>query len=309
MEALLKAVKPGTRLVLVGDADQLPPVGAGNVLKDILSCEYIQSCRLTDIFRQAQESAIVVNAHMINKGEHPGFNEKGQDFFMLKRQASAIGDTISDLCKNRLPVFYKELDPYTDIQVLTPSRKGPLGCIELSRILQEKLNPPSPSKSEKKIGDRIYREGDKVMQTKNNYQKEWKNIKTLISGTGVFNGDMGIIDEVDLENGIIGVLFDNETYVRYDYSELEELDSAFALTVHKSQGSEFPVVVMPMASFPPMLSTRNLLYTAITRAKEAVVLVGNPAACYAMVDNNSTQKRYSGLGFRLRSIWDLNNEE
>ncbi|MBO4819353.1 MAG: ATP-dependent RecD-like DNA helicase [Firmicutes bacterium] len=305
MEALLRAVSPGTRLVLVGDADQLPPVGAGNVLKDILGCETIQSCRLTDIFRQAQESAIVVNAHLINRGDHPAYNEKGQDFFMVKRSSKDIKGTIAQLCQQRLPAFFKDLDPYNDIQVLTPARKGELGCVELSRMLQDKLNPPSPSKAEKKIGERIFREGDKVMQIKNNYRTEWKNIHTMVPGIGVFNGDMGIIDTVDNENGIIGVIFDNEIYVRYDYSNIDELESAFALTVHKSQGSEFPVVVMPMAAFPPMLSTRNLLYTAITRAKEAVVLVGNPEVCNAMVDNNTAQKRYSGLGYRLRSLWNL----
>ena len=309
MEALLRAVRPGTRLVLVGDADQLPPVGAGNVLKDILSCDTITSCRLTDIFRQAQESAIVVNAHLINKGEHPAFNEKGQDFFMVTRNPRDIKETIAQLCQKRLPAFYKDLDPYNDIQVLTPARKGDLGCVELSRMLQDRLNPPDPSKAEKKIGERVFREGDKVMQIKNNYNMEWKSIKSFEAGSGVFNGDMGIIDKVDNENGTIGVVFDNETYVRYDYSNIDELESAFALTVHKSQGSEFPVVVMPMAAFPPMLSTRNLLYTAITRAKEAVVLVGNPAVCNAMVDNNTAQKRYSGLGYRLRSFESIINEK
>ncbi|MBQ9912167.1 MAG: ATP-dependent RecD-like DNA helicase [Firmicutes bacterium] len=305
MEALLRAVRPGTRLVLVGDADQLPSVGAGNVLRDILECETVASCRLTDIFRQAQESAIVVGAHMINRGEHPVFNEKGKDFFMVQRSTRDIRPAIAELCQRRLPAFFEDIDPYRDIQVLTPARKGDLGCVELSRMLQDCLNPPSPGKDEKKIGERIYRVGDKVMQVKNNYSMEWMNIRTMTSGTGVFNGDMGIIDSVDNENGIIGVIFDDETYVRYDYSNIDELESAFALTVHKSQGSEFPVVVMPMAVFPPMLSTRNLLYTAITRAKKAVVLVGNPAVCNAMVDNNSIQKRYSGLSYRLRSLWDL----
>ncbi len=308
MEALLRALKSGTRLVLVGDADQLPPVGAGNVLRDILSCEAIHSCRLTDIFRQAQESAIVVNAHLINKGEHPAFNEKGRDFFMVKRDAKNIASAISELCAKRLPAYFKDLDPRNDIQVLTPARKGELGCVELGRRLQDILNPPSPSKAEKKIGERVYRVGDKVMQTKNNYNMEWKNLKTMLSGTGIFNGDMGIIDSVDNENGIIGVIFDGEIYVRYDYSNIDELENAFALTVHKSQGSEFPVVVMPMAFFPPMLSTRNLLYTAVTRAREAVVLVGSPEICNAMVDNNVAQKRYSGLSFRLRNLWDLSYE-
>lgn len=308
MEALLRAVRPGTRLILVGDADQLPPVGAGNVLKDIISCDCIPSCRLTDIFRQAEESAIVVNAHLINRGDYPAYNEKGSDFFMVRRQPKDIRSTIGELCKSRLPAFFKDLDPYTDIQVLTPARKGELGCVELSRMLQDLLNPPSPEKPEKKIGDRIYRVGDKVMQTKNNYQMEWKSLRTMLSGNGVFNGDMGIIDEVDNENGVIGVIFDNEIYVRYDYSNIEELESAFALTVHKSQGSEFPVVVIPMAMFPPMLSTRNLLYTAVTRAKEAVVLVGIPEVCNAMVDNNAAQERYSALSYRLRSLWNIIDE-
>ena len=305
MEALLRAVRPGTRLILVGDADQLPPVGAGNVLKDILSCDTIPSCRLTDIFRQAEESAIVVNAHLINKGEHPSFNEKGQDFFMVQRPPGDIPATVSDLCKNRLPAFFKDLDPKNDIQVLTPARKGSLGCVELNRILQEALNPPAPGKAEKRIGDRVFREGDKVIQIKNDYRLEWKNRRTFAAGSGVFNGDIGIIEKVDNDNGTVSVVFDDEVCVSYDYSNIEELETAFALTVHKSQGSEFPVVVMPMAVFPPMLSTRNLLYTAVTRAKEAVVLVGNPAVCNAMVDNNSIQKRYSGLSFRLRSLWKL----
>jgi exodeoxyribonuclease V alpha subunit len=308
MEALLRAVRPGTRLILVGDADQLPPVGAGNVLKDIISCDCIPSCRLTDIFRQAEESAIVVNAHLINRGDYPAYNEKGSDFFMVRRPPKDIRSTIGELCKSRLPAFFKDLDPYTDIQVLTPARKGELGCVELSRMLQDLLNPPSPEKPEKKIGDRIYRVGDKVMQTKNNYQMEWKSLRTMLSGNGVFNGDMGIIDEVDNENGVIGVIFDNEIYVRYDYSNIEELESAFALTVHKSQGSEFPVVVIPMAMFPPMLSTRNLLYTAVTRAKKAVMLVGIPEVCNAMVDNNAAQKRYSALSYRLRSLWNIIDE-
>ncbi len=305
MEALLRAVRLGTRLILVGDADQLPPVGAGNVLKDLLSCDMIESCRLTDIFRQEEESAIVVNAHLINKGEHPSFNEKGQDFFMIGRDTKSIAGTIGELCNTRLPKYFKDLDPKEDIQVLTPARKGDLGCVELNKLLQGILNPQTPGKAEKKIGERIYREGDKVMQIKNNYQMEWKNLKTFLSGSGIFNGDMGIIDKVDNENGTIGVIFDGEIYVTYDYSNIDELEGAYALTVHKSQGSEFPVVVMPMANFPPMLSTRNLIYTAITRAKTAVVLVGNPAVCNAMVDNNSIQLRYSGLASRLRSMQNI----
>ncbi len=304
-EALLNAVKPGTRLILVGDADQLPPVGAGNVLKDILATGLIQAERLTDIFRQAQESAIVVNAHRINHGEYPAYNEKNTDFFMIQRGKDAeILSTILDLCTRRLPAYFKDLDPYTDIQVLTPTRKGGLGSVSLNESLQAALNPPSPAKTEKKIGSRIFREGDKVMQIKNNYQMEWKSLSTFTTGTGIFNGDMGLIDKINLDTGTIGVVFDGEKYVTYDYVSAEELESAFAMTVHKSQGSEFPVIILPVTNFPPMLSTRNLIYTAITRARQAVVLVGNPAVCNAMVDNNSIQARYSGLDERLQKLWD-----
>lgn len=308
-EALLRAIKPGTRLILVGDADQLPPVGAGSVLKDTLDCGLIPSCRLTDIFRQAAESAIVVNAHLINKGEYPVCNEKGTDFFFLKRRTDGeILSAIIELCKSRLPSFFTDIDAFNDIQVLTPTRKGPLGSPALNAALQEALNPPSPEKHEKQIGDTVFREGDKVMQTKNNYMLEWKSLETMQTVMGVFNGEMGIIDTVDTERGVIGVIFDNEKYVNYDYQSIQEVEPAYAITVHKSQGSEFPVVVMPMAKFPPMLSTRNLLYTAITRAKQGVVLVGNPAICNAMTDNNNTVKRNSGLAQRILKLWDLIDE-
>jgi len=306
MDGLLQAIEPGTRLILVGDADQLPPVGAGSVLSDILQSGTIHAVRLTDIFRQAQESLIVVNAHLINHGEYPSFNEKGKDFFLLERQTQGdIAATIKDLAASRLPAFYKDLDPFTDIQVLTPVRKGTLGSIELNKELQAVLNPPSPSKKEKAHGGRIYREGDKVMQNKNNYQLEWKDIRTMTSGTGIFNGDLGVIQKVDNEYGTLTVLFDGCRLAVYDYILLEELETAFAMTVHKSQGSEFPVVIIPVSSFPPMLATRNLLYTAITRAKTGVVLVGQPRILYAMVDNNSIVKRNSGLAVRLENLWGV----
>ena len=306
MEALLRAIKPGTRLIMVGDADQLPPVGAGNVLKDMLACEYIHATRLTEIFRQAEESAIVVNAHLINKGEYPCCNEKGSDFFMLQRQGEkSILNTILELASTRIPSYIKNIDPYFDIQILTPTRKGMLGSVELNKSLQAVLNPESPEKPEKTYGEKIFRKGDKVMQIKNNYSLEWKNLFTMQTSTGVFNGEIGIIDTVDNDRGVVCVIYDNEKYVTYDNSNLDELESAFALTVHKSQGSEFPVVIMPMTSFPPMLSTRNLLYTAITRAKTLVVLVGNQNICNAMVDNNQSVKRSSGLSTRLQNLWDL----
>lgn len=306
MEALLRAIKPGTRLLLVGDADQLPPVGAGNVLSDILSCEMIHSVRLKEIFRQAQESMIVVNAHNVNHGEYPSYNQKDTDFFLLERNKETdIVETIKDLCKNRLPSFYKDIDSAKDIQVLTPTRKGSCGTYELNKILREVLNPKTPDKREKLIGDKLFREGDKVMQNKNDYTLSWKDLNTFESGEGVFNGDMGIVKSVDNEEGTISVIFDDSRLVCYDYANIDEVEAAFAMTVHKSQGSEFAVVVMPIAGFPPMLSTRNLFYTAITRAKTGVVLVGSPKIANAMVDNNFSAKRYSGLGERLKAIWEL----
>ena len=306
MEALLRAIKPGTRLILVGDSDQLPPVGAGNVLADILSCEMIHSVRLSEIYRQAKESMIVVNAHAINNGEYPEFNSKDTDFFLLERgRENDVVETITELVSKRLPSYYKDIDPFRDIQILSPTRKGPCGTSELNKVLREVLNPASPDKKEKLIGDRLFREGDKVMQNKNNYTLEWKDINSLLSGEGVFNGDMGVVTEINNDTGSISVLFDNTRLAEYDYSDIDEIEAAFAMTVHKSQGSEFAVVVMPVVVFPPMLSTRNLLYTAVTRAKEGVVLVGNPKVVNAMVDNNFSAKRYSGLGERLKILWGL----
>jgi len=306
MDGLMAAVKPGTRLILVGDADQLPPVGAGNVLRDILSSETVHSVRLTEIFRQAAESMIVVNAHLINRGEYPSWNQKGKDFFFMERRREAeIAATLKELCESRLPAFYSELDALTDIQILTPTKKGLIGSAELNRMLQDALNPASPGKNEREFGGRILREGDKVIQNRNDYELMWHSIKDLSEGMGVFNGDIGIIARVDNDEGSVTVIFDEERLVSYDLSNLDELEPAFALTVHKSQGSEFPVVVMPVARFAPMLSTRNLLYTAVTRAKQGVVLVGIPEACRAMVDNDSVAHRNSGLAERLTELWEL----
>lgn len=304
MEGLLAAIKPGTRLILVGDADQLPSVGAGNVLRDILTSETVHAVRLKEIFRQAAESLIVVNAHRINRGEYPTFNEKDKDFFFLERRRERdIQDTIRDLLTTRLPAYYTACDPQADIQVLTPTKKGLLGSVELNRLLQSVLNPPGPGKNEKQFGERLYREGDKVMQNKNDYLLEWKDLRDFTDGSGVFNGDLGIIRTVDNDAGTVSVLFDGHRLATYDYSNLDEIETAFAMTVHKSQGSEFPVVVMPAARFAPMLSTRNLLYTAVTRAKQGAVLVGIPEAVNAMVDNNAIAVRCSGLAARLRNVW------
>lgn len=308
MEGLVNAIKPGTRLILVGDADQLPPVGAGNVLRDILNSEMIHSVRLTDIFRQAAESLIVVNAHLINRGEYPSFNEKDKDFFFVDRNRDVqILETIKDLCTRRLPNFYEGCDAFSDIQVLTPTRKGIVGSVNLNKELQAILNPPSPEKGEKILYERIFRQGDKVMQNKNDYQLSWRNIKDFSEGEGVFNGDIGIIQTVDNDSGHLHVLFDAERLVSYDFSNLDALESAFAMTVHKSQGSEFPIIILPMTRFPPMLATRNLLYTAVTRAKKSAILVGMPAACSAMVDNDTIAERRSGLAYRLSKIWTFSD--
>lgn len=310
MDGLLTAVKPGCRLILVGDADQLPPVGAGNVLKDMLLDGNIHSIRLTEIFRQAGESLIVVNAHLINKGEYPSYNEKDKDFFMIQRGSETdILETIKDLCVRRLPAFLKDEDAVSKIQVLTPTRKGLLGSVELNKALQAVLNPPAENKPEKNFAGRIYRLGDKVMQNKNDYDLEWKDMNDFETRHGVFNGDLGIIKAVNNDAGTVSVLFDNERFVTYDYSNLDEIETAFAMTVHKSQGSEFPVVIMPQTRFPSMLATRNLLYTAVTRAKQLAVLVGNPQVTNAMVDNNTNEGRNSGLAVRLNRLWGFDNEQ
>ena len=304
MEGLLAAIRPGTRLILVGDADQLPSVGAGNVLRDILASETVHAVRLKEIFRQAAESLIVVNAHRINRGEYPSYNEKDKDFFFLERRRDKdIQDTIRDLLTTRLPAYYKDCDPQADIQVLTPTKKGFLGSVELNRLLQSVLNPPASGKNEKQAGERIYREGDKVMQNKNDYMIEWKDLRDFTDGCGIFNGDLGVIRTVDNDMGTVSVVFDGYRLATYDFSNLDEIETAFAMTVHKSQGSEFPVVVMPVARFAPMLATRNLLYTAVTRAKQGAVLVGIPEAVNAMVDDNAISVRCSGLAARLTALW------
>lgn len=303
MNGLVSAVRPGTRLIIVGDADQLPSVGAGNVLRDIIDSEYIYCTKLTEIFRQAKESMIVVNAHRINKGEYPDCNAREKDFFLLRRSSEKeMLATIKQLCLTRLPDYYEDISPTADIQILTPVRKGLLGSINLNRELQEILNPPGAGIEEKSFGDRIFREGDKVMQIKNNYQMTWKNLEDFTEGEGVFNGDVGFIQKVDREFSEITVVYDEVKYVTYNFSQLDELELAYAVTVHKSQGSEFPIVIMPVSWFPPMLATRNLLYTAVTRGKKAVVLVGSENKLNAMVDNDRISERFSGLGIRLKRM-------
>ncbi len=303
MNGLLKAITPGTRLILVGDADQLPSVGAGNVLRDIINSEVIPFVKLNEIFRQARESLIVVNAHKINKGEYPDYNEKDKDFFFLRQSNELqILETIKTLFHERLPKYYKECNPVRDIQILTPGRKGLLGTHHLNKELQQLLNPAQSHISEKLIKDKLFREGDKVMQIKNNYNAQWRKKDDFSEGQGIFNGDVGFIQKIDNEDGEMTVLFDDNKIVIYDFSQIEELELAYAVTVHKSQGSEFPIIIMPMGWFPPILMTRNLLYTAVTRARSAVVLVGGEKYVHGMIQNNRIIERYSGLGIRLNKF-------
>ena len=306
MNGLVSAIKPGTRLIMVGDSDQLPSVGAGNVLRDIIDSEYVYCTKLTEIFRQAKESMIVVNAHRINKGEYPDCNAKDKDFFLLRRGTEKeMLETIKSLCLTRLPDYYKDVSPVADIQILTPVRKGLLGSINLNKELQEVLNPPNEGLEEKTFGERTFREGDKVMQIKNNYQMAWKNLEDFTEGEGIFNGDVGFIQKVDREFNELTVVYDEVKYVTYHFNQLDELELAYAVTVHKSQGSEFPIVIMPVSWFPPMLATRNLLYTGVTRGKRAVVLVGSENKLNAMVDNDRINERFSGLGVRLKRLMDI----
>lgn len=307
MNSLLKAIVPGTRLILVGDVDQLPSVGAGNVLRDIINSQAVKVVKLDEIFRQAKESHIVVNAHRINKGEYPILN-KGKDFFFIKEQdPNKIVNIILNLCKERLPSYYG-VDPVKDIQVLTPMKKGEVGLNSLNRHLQEVLNPKSPHKKERQIGEEIFRVGDKVMQIKNNYSIEWEVIECGLAverGEGVFNGDLGTIMDIDDESGTLKVLFDEGKEVEYTFDQLDELKLSYAITIHKSQGSEFPIVVMPIYSGPQMLLTRNLLYTAITRAKKLVVLVGEEKYLMMMIKNNRIDKRYSSLDYKINNMMSM----
>lgn len=303
MYSLLKAIAVGTRLILVGDVNQLPSVGPGSVLRDIIQSKVCNVVMLTKIFRQASTSDIIVNAHKINHGEEVALDNKSMDFFFLKRyDADVIINVVLQLVKQKLPKFV-EAEPY-DIQVLTPMRKGLLGVERLNGILQQYMNPPLSSKAEKEHGEILFREGDKVMQTKNNYQLAWEIRSpyglSIEKGMGVFNGDMGIIRQInDFAEQMI-IEFDEGRMVEYPYKLLDELELAYAITIHKSQGSEYPAVVIPLLSGPAMLMNRNLIYTAVTRARKCVTLVGNEATFYQMVQNTSQQKRYSGLSDRLR---------
>ena len=305
MAALLDAICPGTRLVLVGDRNQLPSVGPGSILKDIIDAHCFSVVMLTKIFRQAGESDIVVNAHKINRGEEVVLDNKSRDFFFLKRQdANVIISVLITLIQKKLPK-YVHAETY-DIQVLTPMRKGLLGVERLNRILQEYLNPPSESRKEKEYGGRLFRTGDKVMQIKNNYQLEWevstKYGMTIDKGLGIFNGDMGIIKDINTYEETISVEYDEHRVVKYPYSLLDELELAYAITIHKSQGSEYPAVVIPLLKGPRQLYHRNLLYTAVTRARQCVTLVGSDTVFQDMIQNTNEQNRNTSLAERIREL-------
>ena len=299
MRNLLKAVKNGTRIILSGDKDQLPSVGAGNVLSDLIESGAVPVIRLTEIFRQAEKSAIVKNAHKINRGENPKVNEKNTDFFLERCKTSANTLTsVLNLAKSRLP-NYMNLDPMRDIQVMAPLKKSEYGVHNLNLLLQDALNPKG-IKAELKKGETIFRLGDKVMQTKNNYNIEWT--KGDETGLGVFNGDISFITQVDPEERTVTVTFDDGRVTEYDQDTLEDIELAYCMSVHKSQGSEFQAVILVLFSGPSMLMTRNLLYTAVTRAKKLVVIVGKEECIHQMVSNNRIAKRYSALKRRLQEL-------
>ena len=304
-QALLKAVIPGTRLILVGDVNQLPSVGAGQVLRDLITSGKFPMVELKKIFRQAQESDIVVNAHKINAGEQISFDNKSRDFFLLERNdVNVIYKHMIQLIQEKLPRYVKA-SAY-DIQVLTPMRKGSLGCETLNGILQRYLNPADAGKKEHISGDTVYREGDKVMQVKNNYQLEWEIVSRygipVDRGTGVFNGDMGRIREINEAASCLVVEYDEQKRVTYPFAMLEELELSYAVTIHKSQGSEYPAVILPLLTGPRMLFNRNLLYTAITRAKSCVTILGSSDTVRSMIENVSENKRYTALAERIQEM-------
>ncbi|MDD6485049.1 MAG: ATP-dependent RecD-like DNA helicase [Clostridiales bacterium] len=304
MASFLYAVKPGAKLILSGDGDQLPSIGAGNVLRDIIDSGAVPVVRLNHIFRQAQQSLIVMNAHRINGGEMPDLSVKDADFFYIRKDdAPSALKTVVELYTARLPKTYG-VDPLSQIQVLSPTKKGDIGTVNLNRTLQDSINPPDAAKCEHIYSGTVFREGDKVMQIKNNYDIVY-TCADGCEGTGVFNGDMGIIRTINTHDRSMTVIFDEDKTVEYPFESLSELDLAYAVTVHKSQGSEFPIVIMPVGRFLGMLMTRNLFYTAVTRAKKMVVLVGSSHTIGCMVKNTATNARYTGLRERLCNIKEI----
>lgn len=305
MNALLHALCPGTRLIMVGDVNQLPSVGPGCVLKDIIDSEMFPTCKLTKIYRQDAASDIILNAHMVNEGRVPDVKKKSNDFFFLER------DDVNVVLKHMVQLITEKLPSYVDarpfdIQILTPMRKGPLGAVSLNPVLQKYLNPPAPSKKEKEVIGGIFREGDKVMQIRNNYQLEWE-IRgnygiTYERGLGVFNGDVGVVGTINDYSQTMEVIFEENHVVEYPFSALDELELAYAVTIHKSQGSEYPAVLIPLLSGPKMLMNRNLLYTALTRAKKSVVILGKTSVFSQMVENADARKRYSSLADAIKEM-------
>lgn len=302
MSALLKAIVPGTRLILVGDSDQLPPVGCGDALRDIIKSDVVRVVRLTEIFRQAQESYIVQNAHLVNHGEMPRLDLADSDFrFEELASQDAVLARLIALCTHPAPVLHTN-EPLLDIQVLTPMKKGTLGVYNINRALQAALNPPAPGKREQAFGDTVFREGDKIMQMQNDYKVEWTRrgqSGEVVEGTGAFNGDLGTVYRIDPAARRLSVLFDDDRLANYDFSQVDTLSLAYCISIHKSQGSEFPIVLLPLAGGTPLLLTRNLLYTAITRAKSQVCCIGRRETFRAMVDNNRSTRRYTSLAQRL----------
>jgi exodeoxyribonuclease V alpha subunit len=312
MHNLLKAIVPGTRLILVGDMDQLPSVGAGNVLRDLICSKYLKVVKLTRIFRQASQSHIVVNAHKINEGQPIELSNKSKDFFFIRRlNIESILEELQTLIKERLPKF-SGYNAFTGLQVLTPMRKGALGIEQLNVEIQKMVNPPSKTKQEKTFRYITFREGDKVMQIKNNYQLIWQTKNkygyVLEEGTGVYNGDMGVIKSINSYTERMTIAFDDGKLVDYEFAQLDEIELAYAVTIHKSQGSEYPVVIMPLLNGPSMLFNRNLLYTGVTRAKSMVVLIGSESTIQSMIQNEREIHRYSSLELRIRELFSVLNK-
>ena len=298
LHSLLQAIPAGKRLILVGDPDQLPPVGPGFPFSDMLRSNTLPTVRLTEIFRQAQQSLIVMNAHRVNRGEQPDLKTTTSDFFFMRRNSEeTVAQTIRDLCTTRLP---KNMGiPASEIQVLSPTRKGGVGTVQLNQLLQASLNPQSPDKKEKQFGDYIFREGDRVMQIRNNYDILWKKCDGTAVGTGIFNGDVGIITSIEPAAETMTILFDDRE-AEYDFTQLTELEPAYAMTVHKSQGSEYRAVVLVAWNGSPYLLSRSILYTAITRARELLIIVGREETVAVMTENAKRNRRYSGLKLRLQ---------
>ncbi len=299
MSGLLDAVKTGTTLIFTGDADQLPSVGAGNVLRDMIASETICTTRLKDIFRQSEDSRIVKNSHLINNGEYPERGGSNSDFFIIRRNSeSEILETIKEMIGGRLENGFDFIHSSDDIQVLTPTKRGVLGAPSLNTVLQEVINPPGEDIPELRIGGKLFRPGDRVMQLRNNYAADWRSEDDWTEGEGIFNGDMGTVESIDVHDKTMIVRSDDRL-ITYAGEMFDEIDLAYAVTVHKSQGSEFPVVIIPAWRFPPMLMARNLLYTAVTRGKQLVLIIGDPRCIQYMIDNNHSDGRYTGLRYRL----------